>query len=79
MNHAELERAIRDRGVKKCFIADRIGTPRSAFYLKLNGEREFTQTEIMRLKEVLNLSDKEFMGIFFDPRVEKLSTKEVAR
>lgn len=75
MDLAELERIIKDKGLKKCVVADRIGTNRSSFYLKLNGEREFTQSEVKGLKDVLGLSDEQFMRIFFDDNVEELSTK----
>ena len=74
MDLAELERIIKDKGLKKYVVADKIGTNRSSFYLKLNGEREFTQSEVKGLKEVLGLSDEQFMRIFFGDKVEELST-----
>lgn len=76
MNYYELERTIKDKGLKKNFIADKIGTSRASFYLKLSGERQFNQSEIMAMKEVLNLTDEEFVKIFFDKKVDESSTEE---
>ena len=77
MNYIELEMVIKDSGLKKSFIADKIGITRQNFYLKLNGERQFSQGEIMGLKEVLRLSDKQFMSIFFNNDVGKMPTTAV--
>ena len=75
MDYAALERVVKDSGLKKSAIADKIGTNRTSFYLKLNGEREFSHSEILMLKKVLQMTDRDFMKIFFDERVEKCSTK----
>lgn len=75
MNYMELEQVIKDSGMKKYAIADKIGVHRATFYLKLSGEREFTQGELLALKNVLNLSDGEFLKIFFDRKVGKMPTR----
>lgn len=77
MNYIELEMVIKDSGLKKSYIADKIGMSRQGFYLKLNGERQFSQSEIMGLKEVLRLSDKQFMRIFFNESVGKMPINAV--
>lgn len=75
MNLGELEQVIKDQGLKKYKVADMIGTNRTSFYLKMIGERQFLQSEIMLLRDVLHLSDDKFMEIFFDDEVGKPSTK----
>lgn len=77
MDLVELEKIIKDKGLKKYVVADQIGTNRTSFYLKMLGEREFSQSEIMMLKQVLSLSDDQFLKIFFDDKVGKMSTEGV--
>ena len=38
----------------------------STMYLKLRGDSEFDRAEIKAIKEVLQLTDAEVMGVFFD-------------
>ena len=75
MNYMELETAIKDSGIMKSRIADKIGISRQALYLKLNGEREFTQKEVFGLKQVLHLSDEKFLQIFFNDHVDEMPTE----
>ena len=78
MNHELLKDTIQDRGVKVSVLADKIGISRQSLHMKLNGERSFDQGEIMAIKTTLRLSDEEFMEIFFNDGVDKLS-REVKR
>ena len=73
MNHELLKDTIQDRGVKVSVLADKIGISRQSLYLKLSGERTFDQGEIMSIKTTLRLSDEEFMKIFFNDSVDRLS------
>lgn len=73
MNHELLKDTIQDRGVKVSVLADKIGISRQSLYLKLSGERTFDQGEIMSIKTTLRLSDEEFMKIFFNDGVDRLS------
>jgi transcriptional regulator with XRE-family HTH domain len=73
MNHELLKDTIQDRGVKVSVLADKIGISRQSLHMKLNGERSFDQGEIMAIKTTLRLSDEEFMEIFFNDGVDKLS------
>lgn len=41
----------------------------SAFYRKKNGESDFTRKEIIAISQVLNLSRKEMITIFFNQKV----------
>ena len=76
MNNDLLKKVIQDRGIKITSLADNIGISRQSLSQKLNGEREFTQGEILAIKTALRLSDTEFIQIFFKSGVEDYSTKE---
>ena len=76
MNTELLRRAIDDRGIKITALAEKMGISRQSLHSKIKGDRLFDQGEMMALKNSLNLSDREFMSIFFGNRVERLSTKE---
>lgn len=63
---AELERLIRESGLKKIFIAKSMNLSRQGFKNKCENVSAFTSTEISKLCEILNItkmSDKE--RIFF--------------
>jgi len=75
MQNEKLKKVIEEQGIKMSFLADKMGISRQSLYLKLKGEREFDQGEIMSLKKVLRLSDKEFLTIFFGKAVDNLSSK----
>lgn len=76
MNNDLLKEVIKDRGIKLTSLADKIGISRQSLSQKLNGEREFTQGEILAIKNNLQLSDLDFVLIFFGSDVEENSTKE---
>lgn len=66
VNTELLNRKIDERGIKKTYLADKLGISRAAFYLKIGNSNEFTANEIMILCEILGitkLSEKE--AIFF--------------
>ena len=76
MQNEMLRKVIDDQGLKMSALADKVGMSRQSLYLKIKGDREFDQGEMMSLKKALRLSDKEFMAIFFGNRVDKLSSRE---
>ena len=67
MNIARLEYEMRRHNIKKSDMIVLLGISRSAFYRKCKGESEFTQSEIQRIVDILNLASP--MGIFFDDKV----------
>lgn len=69
-----LEQKIKDSGLKLTYIADRLGVVWITLRRKLDGESEFKQSEIVVLKDLLQLTDEEVKAIFFISKVEKLST-----
>lgn len=70
-----LEQKIKDSGLKLTYIADRLGVVWITLRRKLDGENEFKQSEIVVLKDLLQLTDEDTKAIFLAPEVEKLSTK----
>ena len=59
-----LKSRIRDMGIKKSFIAEKMGISYQGYLKKENGESEFLQSEISVLKMILNLRNKEVSEIF---------------
>ena len=76
MNKELLRKVIDDRGIKITALADKMGISRQSLHYKINGTRLFDQGEMLALKNCLNLTDKEFMSIFFGKPVDRMSTKE---
>ena len=67
MNKARLEYEMNLRHVSKSDMCAMLGISRSAFYRKCNGGSEFTQGEIQKIVDFLNLETP--VGIFFDAKV----------
>lgn len=56
--------AIKSSGLKKVFIADKLGLSYQGYLNKENGKSDFTQSEIVLLKDMLGLSNKDVSEIF---------------
>ena len=65
-----LSKAIENSGLKLTFIANKLELSREGFYKKLNNQTEFKASEIVKLQDILNLSNKESDKIFFTNKVE---------
>lgn len=52
-------------------IAEKMGISRQTFYLKMSGQREFKDSEIEKICDILRLTDDEKSSIFFADRVDK--------
>lgn len=63
MNKALLEYKMKENGKSISDMCVMLGISRSAFYRKCNGKSEFTQSEIQKMVDYLNLDSP--MGIFF--------------
>ena len=61
---------INDAGYKLQFVAEKCGLTYFGFMKKVNNETEFKASEIMILKVLLNLTDKEVNQIFFALEVD---------
>lgn len=61
-----LKKKINESGLRFNFIAEKLGLSRSGLYQKINGNNEFTQSEIVKLCKILNIkSIQERQVIFF--------------
>ena len=67
MDSVELEIAMKRKGISSEKLSEIIGISRSAFYRKMKGQSEFTQGEIQRIVDALELDSP--MGIFFTTKV----------
>lgn len=65
-----LSKAIENSGLKLTFIANKLELSREGFYKKLNNQTEFKASEIVKLQDILNLSNNERDKIFFTNKVE---------
>jgi len=67
LNKYKLEYEMKLRGITIEKLCSDIGMSRSAFYRKCNGLSEFTQGEIQKIVDYLDLQSP--MGIFFKEKV----------
>lgn len=65
VNTKMLRDKISASGYKLQFVAEKCGLTYFGFMKKVNNETEFKASEIMILKVMLNLTDKEVNQIFF--------------
>lgn len=62
-------RAILDRyGHTQNDLAELLGITYQSVSIKLNGHKDFTQTEIYKIAKFYELTAEELMDIFFDPK-----------
>lgn len=64
-NTTLLRQKIDESGYKLQFLAEKCGLTYYGLMKKVNNETEFKASEIMRLKELLNLTDEDVTDIFF--------------
>ena len=69
VNTRKLKAAMALEGMTAAQMQKEVGIGKSAWFRKLNGTSQFTQTEICRIRSVLNLNDQQTMDIFFDEKV----------
>ena len=60
-----LNKVIENSGLKLTFIARALKLSRAGFYKKLNNQTEFKASEIVKMQEILNLSNEQRDKIFF--------------
>ena len=71
----ELQRIIEESGLKKCFIASKLGITVFGLQKKIENRTQFKAEEIKILCDVLRISSlKEKERIFFAENVDKLPT-----
>ena len=60
-----LNKVIENSGLKLTFIARALKLSREGFYKKLNNQTEFKASVIVKMQEILNLSNEQRDKIFF--------------
>ena len=60
-----LNKVIENSGLKLTFIARALKLSREGFYKKLNNQTEFKASEIVKMQEILNLSNEQRNKNFF--------------
>ena len=69
MNTNLLLAKVTERGIAKAGFPKMIGMSASSWYKKLRGITDFTQQDIIRIAQVLFLSDEDIIRIFFPRKV----------
>lgn len=67
MNFEKLKKVMAEKGVTSKMMCEELGISRSAFYRKCRGITEFTQGEIQKIVDYLELESP--VGIFFAEKV----------
>lgn len=60
-----LEQAIKKKGLKKCYIAERLGISRSSLINLIRNRAEFKASQIQTLSDLLELTEDQRNAIFF--------------
>ena len=78
MNKIELEVAMLRKGMSIAALSDKIGCNRVTMYRKLTSGK-FERSEIMKIRDILGLTDADMIRIFFnDESCENSTEKEVS-
>ncbi len=72
-----LKECIKKSGLKYYFIAQKLGISRYALQMKMDNETEFKISEALALAEILNMSEKMMLKIFFGQELELKSSSGV--
>lgn len=65
-----LKHKIDESGLKITFICGKLNMTPQGFYKKLDAQSEWSFTQVMTLKNLLSLSEKDLDDIFFTEEVE---------
>ncbi len=74
-NSSQLKAKIDESGFKLRFVAQKLGLSYQGFQNKLMGKSDFKASEIVALRQLLQLSIEEEQSIFFAAKVDKKSTR----
>lgn len=59
MVHQRIHKYLKDHGIRQVFVADQAGIDRSVFNLMLHGKRTIKADTLVKICNVLNISDLE--------------------
>ena len=63
-NVKKLRGLIEASGLKRCYIAERLGLTVAGFRKKANGDNEFVASEIKELADIFSLTSDQVQDIF---------------
>lgn len=69
---------LNTKGIKRCYLAKKMGISYNTLTSKLNGKGEFSAIQIVKIKNILELDDELAANIFFNPNFEVASKKEIS-
>ena len=69
MNKNKLKGKIRKKGLTYKILAKKIGISVTSVNYKVNGQNLFNHEEMIKLREILRLTDNEIIEIFFHKAV----------
>ena len=69
MNKNKLKGKIREQGLTYKILAKKIGISVTSVNYKVNGQNLFNHEEMIKLREILRLTDNEIIEIFFQKAV----------
>lgn len=64
--------------IKRSYLAKKMGISYNTLTKKINGQREFSALELVKIKALLELDDKLCINIFFNPEFELSEDKEIS-
>ena len=64
------------RDVKRSYLAKKLGISYNTMTKKLNGQREFSIIEIVKIREILDIDNELSASIFFDPDFSLLTARK---
>lgn len=76
MNPTEFKIAQIIAGVSKEDMASALGVNIATVYRKINGESDFTLSELKKLKKILKLSSEDVDSIFLQTNLHKRKNKQ---
>lgn len=59
-----LNHFIDKSGLKVSFLIDKLGINKTTYYRKIENDFNFSRSELMTIKEVLRLTDEDFLKLF---------------
>ena len=68
---------MKNKQIKRSYMAKKIGISYNTLTKKLNGQTEFSAIEIAKIKSFLELDEKLSANIFFNPDFDILIEKDI--
>lgn len=71
------------KGIKRIFLAKKLGISYNTLTNKLNGKGEFSAVQITKIKEILQLDNNLSINVFFNPdfdilhEIDDIEKKEI--